>query len=72
MTGMRSEEPSAWRVGDVIDDRYEVLAELGRGGMGVVHRVRDREWGVDLAVKSPRPGQFQSVGHRDLFVNEAE
>ncbi|MFJ2899010.1 protein kinase [Streptomyces sp. NPDC087218] len=72
MTGMRSEEPSSWRVGDVIDDRYEVLAELGRGGMGVVHRVRDREWGVDLAVKSPRPGRFQSVGHRDLFVNEAE
>jgi CheY-like chemotaxis protein len=33
--------------------RFEVIAELGRGGMGVVHEVRD-ERGVALAIKGLR------------------
>jgi len=45
-----------WKAGDVILDLYEVLGVAGRGGMGIVHRVRHREWGIDLAVKSPLPG----------------
>ncbi|MGW3951826.1 protein kinase domain-containing protein [Streptomyces sp. NPDC004752] len=44
-----------WTAGAVIDGRYEVLGVLGRGGMGVVHRVRHLAWGTDLAVKSPLP-----------------
>lgn len=42
--------------GDVLDDRYELLAELGRGGFGIVWRARQRSTGQDVAIKLLRPG----------------
>ncbi|MFF7190988.1 protein kinase [Streptomyces sp. NPDC008222] len=63
---------STWRVGDVVDGLYEVAAVLGRGGMGVVYRVRHLMWGVDLAVKCPRPALFKTEAARTLFITEAE
>lgn len=38
-----------------ISDRYEVLAEAGRGGMGVVYRARDRETDEIIALKALPP-----------------
>lgn len=38
-------------VGEEIDGRYEVLEELGQGGMGVVLRVRDSSDGSEAALK---------------------
>ena len=61
-----------WRVGQVVDGRYEVLQVHGDGGMGVVYRVRHLEWDTDLAVKCPRAELFRTPGQRDRFVAEAE
>ncbi|MFJ6122818.1 protein kinase [Streptomyces sp. NPDC092129] len=70
---MNAPTPSAvWAIGETVDGRYRVIGELGRGGMGVVHRVRHLAWGIDMAVKSSRPELFRSPGDQELFVREAE
>ncbi|MBB4787198.1 WD40 repeat domain-containing serine/threonine protein kinase [Streptomyces rapamycinicus] len=61
-----------WVTGETVDGRYRVIGELGRGGMGVVHRVRHLAWGIDMAVKSSRPELFRGPGDQELFVREAE
>jgi len=39
----------------VLLNRYQILGELGRGGMGVVHRCLDTVAGIEVAVKSLSP-----------------
>jgi len=62
--------PDVWRVGDVILDLYEVERVHEGGGMGLVYKVHHRDWGVDLAVKSPRPACFETQGQKEDFVRE--
>jgi tetratricopeptide (TPR) repeat protein len=51
--------------------RYHVQAQLGRGGMGAVLRVRDSDLGRTLAVKILLPRAAASPGAADRFLEEA-
>ena len=65
-------EHDAWRVGDVVNDLYEVRQVMTSGGMGLVHRVWHRGWNLELAVKTPRPQLVSSTQQIADFETEAE
>ncbi|HET7380848.1 MAG TPA: serine/threonine-protein kinase, partial [Gaiellales bacterium] len=41
--------------GTLLQDRYEILGEIGRGGYSVVYRARDRRVGSEVAIKLLMP-----------------
>ena len=56
--------------GQVFAGRYEVLEEIGSGGMGMVYRAHDRELGEVVALKTLRPELLQDASLVERFKSE--
>jgi len=56
--------------GALIAERYEILEELGRGGMGQVFRVKDTHLDEVVALKTLRYGSGVSERERTRFLRE--
>ena len=56
--------------GDVIDNRYTVIREIGRGGMGVVYEVEDSITSVRHAIKRLLPESASNESIVRAFVRE--
>jgi alpha-tubulin suppressor-like RCC1 family protein/serine/threonine protein kinase len=54
-----------------LDARYEVLRELGRGGTAVVYLARERETGIDVAIKLVRSKYLDDQETLARFAREA-
>ena len=56
--------------GDVIDSRYTVIREIGRGGMGVVYEVEDAVTSIRYAIKRLLPDVASNEQIVRAFVRE--
>jgi tetratricopeptide (TPR) repeat protein len=65
-------EPNPAQLPTRIGARYEVLAELGRGGMAVVYRVRDLGRGEEVALKQLLPPREATKAREATALFERE
>ena len=67
-----------WPVGEtLLDGTCQVLPFsknklYAEGGVGVVQRIRRRDWNVDLIVKSPKPGVVLTEHGKENFERECQ
>ncbi|TCN24109.1 protein kinase domain-containing protein [Mesobacillus foraminis] len=54
------------QIGTIIDDRYEILKEIGRGGMSVVYLAMDNRLNKSLVVKDIRK---RANSNNELLIN---
>ena len=65
-----SDSPKEMTRGSLFADRYEVIEELGRGGMGKVYRVFDRKIDEEVALKLLRSEIASDMTTITRFKNE--
>jgi eukaryotic-like serine/threonine-protein kinase len=51
---------SPFKPGEIVADRFEIVREIGEGGMGVVYEALDRKRNLKIAIKAAKPG-FQRL-----------
>ncbi|RPH36700.1 MAG: serine/threonine protein kinase, partial [Planctomycetota bacterium] len=56
--------------GTVLASRYEIVSPLGRGGMGMVYKARDRVLEATVAIKTLRPEIAAEPGVAHRFMSE--
>jgi len=71
-TGDATPIPESPELPEMIDDRFEVIEFLGKGGMGTVYRVKDRELQREFALKTLHPDSFKDNAALKRFELEAE
>lgn len=59
------------QVGTLLDSKFELLEEVGRGGMGIVYRAHQPSMGRDVAVKILRPNGSETGAGLKRFRMEA-
>ena len=64
---------SRWTMsgGDLIDGRYVVVREIGKGGMGAVYEAFDRKLERPVALKFLDPGLIEDAESVSRFQREA-
>lgn len=58
-------------IGQVLDDRYQIVGALGQGGMGTVYCAEVLTNEMDVAVKVVRPELASNATVRERFLREA-
>jgi eukaryotic-like serine/threonine-protein kinase len=69
-TGEFDWQPPADVPWELPGDRYQIVGEIGRGGMGVVLRVLDTSFDRPLAIKVLRNDQLRPAAAERRFVDE--
>lgn len=71
ITSAMAQRPRRARSGDVINHRYVVDGQIGRGGMGRVFKVHHQVLGKPFALKLLRPPIATNPRLREMFYREA-
>ena len=58
-------------IGQVLDDRYEILEVIGEGGMSIVYKAMDRRLNRHVAIKIMRDDMATDEDFRSTFCSEA-